>query len=1026
MAIQKQINFTKKVLASISILLTSGQVSFAQIHQPFLSKQHWLNLADEQFAHQNYNAARLSADLHLYSHASLYLDTDPMLASDKAKYIAAVSGLKINTKEAVSETKYIVQSSTNPAQKARASYALAQYYFSKSQWSEAISYYEQADIANLSNDEIVQAKFEMAYCYFNNKQFDKAKASFEAIKNYENSYQNAAHYYYGLLAYNTGDYKAAHQSFDKIENIEEYKSVVPYYIAELLYFEGAREKALQKAKKIIAQSPKNYYDKEANLLAAQCLFEDKEYTNAIPYFEYYYNNVDKIRKQDVYKMAYSYYATNQYSKAIEPFKQLSTVQDEMGQTAMYYLGDCYLKTEDKKSAKNAWSISADMPYNSEIISASLLLSGKLALQMGYSSEGSIQLNKLLTEYPNSGFGSEATNILSEQLLKSNNYSEAYKLLSKSASPSPALLQKCAYGFALQKMQQKDWADAERLLDESLRNSGNQNYEALAYFWKAEIDYRNNNFATAVKNGNQFLVKNTNETKAICPDATVQNALLTMGYASLKSENYSQARGYFAQAQNKSISNVYSPKLAADAALREADVAFLQKDYNKAGELYNKIITEKGNDADYAQFQKSTLLGLQGKSAEQAELLMNIVAQSKPESKYKYEAHYALGDLYLDANKYEDAITNFQKINESTAKHLRAKALMKIGFAYQEADNDARAIETYKKIIVEYPNTELKTAALDALKNLYVGNNKPEEYLSLLKQNNINNTDNASMDSLFYAAAEAQFANRKYTQSITAFDSYLKQYPQGIFKTKANFYKGESHYQQKELSAAIQSYNAVVTDAWSDYTEPAAKMAAQIAFATNDYEAAAKYYAALRNNAVGKDNLKIAYRGLMLSADNMNKRKLSSSYADTLLNIEELDENTKNEALLIKANDQKIAANYTEATNIYKQLAVSKNVDIAAEANYNLAEIIFLQNNVEAAEKATNTAIQQTTNNVFWNTKAYLLMADIFVAQKDYFNAKATLQSIVKNVKIESLKKEATAKLEQVKGLEKGKSKLKEG
>ena len=43
------------------------------------------------------------------------------------------------------------------------------------------------------------------------------------------------------------------------------------------------------------------------------------------------------------------------------------------------------------------------------------------------------------------------------------------------------------------------------------------------------------------------------------------------------------------------------------------------------------------------------------------------------------------------------------------------------------------------------------------------------------------------------------------------------------------------------------------------------------------------------------------------------------------------------------------------------------------------------------------------------------MADILTKQKDYFNAKATLQSVIKNTKDKAIKDEASKKLEQVKG-----------
>jgi hypothetical protein len=49
----------------------------------------------------------------------------------------------------------------------------------------------------------------------------------------------------------------------------------------------------------------------------------------------------------------------------------------------------------------------------------------------------------------------------------------------------------------------------------------------------------------------------------------------------------------------------------------------------------------------------------------------------------------------------------------------------------------------------------------------------------------------------------------------------------------------------------------------------------------------------------------------------------------------------------------------------------------------------------------------------------LLLGDIYLAQKDYFNAQATYQSIYENANDPALRKEALEKLELVKKNEKG-------
>lgn len=1030
MAFNEKNNKYKTTLATISLTILTSVAASAQLHTPFLSDNHWLGLTEEQYRQSVYASSRQSADAYL-SKKPLYINDNATQQADKALFYARVASLKIKSTHAADSAKAYIETTTNKVYQQRTSYELARYYFAVGNWTEAIVYYEHANISNLSNTEIADSKFELAYCYFNNLQFDKAEASFLAIKEIDGKYYNAGNYYYGLLAYNKADYDNALKSFDRISEQKQYRDIVPYYIAEIYYFKGERAKALSLSKQLIRRQDKLYYDNELYLLAAQCLFEDNAFAEAIPYFEHYYNNSDKVRKQDVYKMGYCYYQTQNWDKAETQFKELSSSQDSLGQTAMYLLGDCYLKSGDKQSAKNAFSICAEMPFNPAQQEASLLLAGKLAFEAGYSTEGSSKIKKLLYDFPQSNYKDEAKTILSEQLIKADDYAEAYQTLSEVAFKNGKynqLLQKAAYGYALQQLQRNKLNEADQLLTISVGVAENSNYEAAAYFWKAEIAYRTKEYKTALDNDALFLSKNTNDAGVvkISTAATRQHAYLTMGYTAMALEDYDKAQEYFSQSQQSQNTAGYSAQSAADASLREADAAFMKKDFAKAMALYNKTIAAENADADYARYQKSILLGLQSKNGEKEALLKSIIGQ-KPESKYIAEVHYSLGDLYLDEDKYEDAIKQFQYLTDNNnAKHLAAKAWMKIGFSYQEANKNDNAITAYKKVVSDYPSSNQRSAALDALKNLYVSNNQPAAYVQLLKDNNIATPDQAGLDSVFYAAAETQFASQKYDKAIEGMTSYLQQYPNGAFVTKAHFYKAASLEQKKQNAEALKEYDQVLHNAWSDFTEPAAQHAAVIAYNTNTFAAAENYYGILRNNALGKDNLKTAYRGLMLSAYQQNKLAVSSSYADTLLTLPDLDDATHDEAILLKGTASLDAKNYDNATKFFEQAAQSKNIEIAAEATYHKANILLQQNKLKEAETASNNAIQKTTGSDYWNAKSYLLMADIFVQQKDYFNAKATLQSIIKNIKIDALKKEANQKLEEVKQLEKGKSKLSEG
>ena len=76
-----------------------------------------------------------------------------------------------------------------------------------------------------------------------------------------------------------------------------------------------------------------------------------------------------------------------------------------------------------------------------------------------------------------------------------------------------------------------------------------------------------------------------------------------------------------------------------------------------------------------------------------------------------------------------------------------------------------------------------------------------------------------------------------------------------------------------------------------------------------------------------------------------------------------------------------------------------------------------------SEKAAFEAINKSGSYEEWVTKSYLLLGDIYMKQKDYFNAKATFQSVLENTTIASLKTEAETKLVEVKESEKKTQKI---
>ena len=87
--------------------------------------------------------------------------------------------------------------------------------------------------------------------------------------------------------------------------------------------------------------------------------------------------------------------------------------------------------------------------------------------------------------------------------------------------------------------------------------------------------------------------------------------------------------------------------------------------------------------------------------------------------------------------------------------------------------------------------------------------------------------------------------------------------------------------------------------------------------------------------------------------------------------------------------------------------------MAAEARYEIANCWFALNKLSDAEKAAFEVINKSGSYDYWVTKSYILLGDIYFKQKDYFNAKATFQSIVDNSINSEFKTEAQSKLTRV-------------
>ncbi|RNI35641.1 tetratricopeptide repeat protein [Hanamia caeni] len=922
------------------------------------------------------------------------------------EYYFVVCELKLNQSIAEEAAKRFIDAANNEPRQQLMSFHLAQYYFLRNDYARAVVYYERAGYNNLSNEQIADAKFELAYSYFEVGQYNSAKPLFDEIHQLpSNKYYYDANYYYGFLSYRDRDYNNALSSFQKVESIPKYRGLVPYYISQIYYFQGNKDQALQYGQSKIGQNDV-YNRKEMNLLMGQIYFEKKEFSKALPLLEAYVKNTDKVSKEVMYELSYCYYNANDVQKAIEGFKQLSNEKDSLGQNSMYLLGDLYLKTGQKENARNAFLYSADNNSNAKQQEISRFNYAKLSYELGYQDIALNSLNKFLDLYPQSAYANEAKEIIINLLANTNNYSEALSLYQSFSQPTPTMKRiypKILFGKATEYINNQKLDEADDLLTKVIRDPDAGPVLPFAYFWKGEVSYRLNRYDEAIKNMNSYL-----QAGGIQGEANPKDASYVLGYSYLNLENYSQALANFKQVAP--VINSQSSNLQQDAYVRSADCYFMMKDYAAAKNMYQNVINNGLDQSDYALYQVALINGI--RSPSEKIKTFNTLTEKYPQSDLVAESYMQIANAYMVQEKFRDAIPYLNKILDiKSASGQYPKVYLKLGLANYNLNNNNEALQDYQKLINQYPQSEEANEALDNLRNIYVEMGKPNDYVAFVqKAGKVISVSEA--DSVTYAAAELQYSNNDCAAAISSFNNYLSKFPQGAYALNANFYKSECYSRNKDWQNALKGYEAVLGQGASPFAERSAYAAARINyFELKDYQQSKTYFSKLLELSTTPENQLEALRGLVRSYYQTKDFAEANNIAKELLTKKGISTDDKAIANLVLGKSLQVNNQCPDAIKAFKEVSATNKSEWGAEARFETANCYYMLNQLPTAEKAALEVIKVTGSYDYWVAKSYILLGDIYLAEGDYFNAKATYKSVADNATIPDLKKEAQTKLD---------------
>ncbi|HOU27371.1 MAG TPA: tetratricopeptide repeat protein, partial [Paludibacteraceae bacterium] len=364
-----------------------------------------------------------------------------------------------------------------------------------------------------------------------------------------------------------------------------------------------------------------------------------------------------------------------------------------------------------------------------------------------------------------------------------------------------------------------------------------------------------------------------------------------------------------------------------------------------------------------------------------------------------DAYIEIGKTYVVLKENDKAIETFAEIEKKFSRNhqlIRQARLQIAMLQYNDGKTDA-ALESYKQLVRTYPSSEEARISLEAIENILVEDNRVSEYtefVNALGKGSIQIAPSRE-DSLLFRAAQRVYSRNEIPQAISSFEKYLDTYPKGRYSTTARYLLASCYYTQKQPAKALPLYKALLSDKENPNQEETLARAAEISYDLGQYAESMEYFKQLE--AIGSsENKMVARIGLMRASYILKRYDETVTYATNFISLH------SNNLELLREAQHKRMLSYLELNKAQNALpdmqilAKDTRNAFGAEAKYLLATHYYLAKQYESAEKEVFDFIDKGTPHHKWLAKAFILLADVYMEQDNYFEAKQYLLSLKSN------------------------------
>ena len=979
----------KKIILLLSVI---GLFSFATAQKTayHVPSQKLFDQGKEMFLEENYTGA--------YDLLSEYIQlaTDNKLI-EEAEYFMAASAFYRNAPNSGDIMKEYLSNYPETIHHNQLKFLIGSYHFAEKDWSKTIFWFDQANLDYLSVDEQEDFSFRMAYANLQAGNKNEATQLFGLLAQNSQKYQDAGNFYYGYIEYTKGNYDTALSRFQRVANNPEYAKDVAFYTAQSTFLKENLEEAIRLSDAFVSRYPESEHATEMYRILGNSNYRLGRSSRAIPYYERYQQRVAEPLRGDAYFLGLSYMDANKLNEAVKMFQYATGESDALAQNAHLYLGQAYLKMNDKPKAQMSFASASRTNFDAKARETAMFNYALLTHQTNFSvfSESITLFENFLREYPNSQYANQVNDILAETFLTTKDYDAALASINRIDKPARRILeakQMVLFQLGTQQFVNGNTSQAIDYFDKSI-NMGSYDKRARtsAYFWRGESKYRINNFSAAAADFESF----TRE--ADKSDENYALGFYNLGYARFKQNQYGAARTAFqnyANAQTNKRSSEY-----ADALNRIGDTYYFSRNFAEAESYYNSSAKANPASADYAAYQRAFVMGLQRNYQGKINALDDLM-RDFPNSHYYDDALFEKSRALVMINRENEAVNVLNKLmSEFPQSPLARQGGVQLGQLHYNASRYEQAATSYKTVIQNFPGSEDARSALQALETVYKDMNDIDAYVRYANAlpGGMRITP-LRQDSLTYMAAESLYMRGTKKEAESSLNKYLQSYPSGAYSSDAHYYLGAIADENNEIPKAVSHFKQVIDANNGKFLENALAYVAENEYNGGNYQEALAHYARLNNAAQSLAHKQTAQLGMARANTRLNNFHEVTRSVDQLLTNQNLSPETITEAHYLRGKAYQQVREVDKAMNDFMKIANDTRSVYGAEAQFLLAQSYYNWKSYDKAEAQVKEFMQKTTPHQYWLARALIVLSDTYYVKGDKFQARQYIESLKANYK----------------------------